>query len=523
MIARSTSFVFFGCLLVAATSWGQVSAQGDAAESGRVARGQRVLILSDQNASGAGDLAGLHAVMLANLLGRWPDLSVEIRPLEDYGRGDADDYLRVFYLGSVYGRAVPDGLVQDVVAGAPVTWVNYGVWALDRPQAGATLSRLGLEYVALHSASRPEAYEASFREVTYRGHPFRKAAAPMEMVELRAGPDVLVHAWAADGEGRRIPYALQSGAFWYVADLPFTYLHETDRYLVFADLLGPMLGRAEACEARAVVRIEDVDPNDEPDSLGRAVDLLSRLGVPFAAAVIPRYVSNPAARAGQAEARVDWGDRPELLDQLLRIPSLGGRVFQHGTTHQVEGYDNPAGVSGVDWEFWDPAGERPVPSLTADAALERVRDGRRLLEEQGLEVAGWVTPHYAFDTAMGEGLTEIHPVVFERRPYAFDGRIGGQFFPYPVRDAYGARVVPENGGSIQAERGIPEILAAARANRALRCPWFGFFFHPEILDPGFDGEHATGVDDLAGLIGRIRAMGFRFVDPAEAGATPDRR
>ncbi|MGV7959497.1 hypothetical protein PJP14_29795, partial [Mycobacterium kansasii] len=42
--------------------------------------------------------------------------------------------------------------------------------------------------------------------------------------------------------GEQAPYVVRSGNFWYVADLPFSYIGPRDRYLVLADMLHDMLG-----------------------------------------------------------------------------------------------------------------------------------------------------------------------------------------------------------------------------------------------------------------------------------------
>jgi len=38
------------------------------------------------------------------------------------------------------------------------------------------------------------------------------------------------------------PYAIRMKALWYIADVPFSYMAEGGRYLVFCDLLHDILG-----------------------------------------------------------------------------------------------------------------------------------------------------------------------------------------------------------------------------------------------------------------------------------------
>lgn len=41
--------------------------------------------------------------------------------------------------------------------------------------------------------------------------------------------------------GERRPYVINKGNHFYMADIPVSYVHESDRYLVFADLLFDIL------------------------------------------------------------------------------------------------------------------------------------------------------------------------------------------------------------------------------------------------------------------------------------------
>ena len=402
------------------------------------------------------DAGKVYATMLVNLLGRYNDLNVRVVPVSAYTPGAALDTLRTFYIGSTYEDPVPDALITDVMNGAPVTWINYRIWRLDRPEIGASLSQLGLRYVQLHSAWTPELYGKTFDSVDYRGYTFKKYPAPMEMVELAVeGESVVVHAWSQDAAGKRIPYALQSGNFWYVADLPLAHIHETDRYLVFADLLAPMLNKDETCAPRAVARMEDLSPNDSAGDLRRMLNSIRRVNIPFAAAVIPVYADN------DQNVRKAWTDNPDALKQLRRVANIKGRYFQHGYTHQYEAFNKPSGVSGNDWEFWDVSANGPIAGMTAESAVGRVEDGRAVLERLGVKPLGWVTPHYAFEPSYGRAFNAVYPRAFERRLYRSGDLVAGQFYPYPVRDSYGTLMVPEDAGSVQPYL-ILDVLEAAR-------------------------------------------------------------
>jgi uncharacterized protein YdaL len=464
------------------------------------------------------EAAQIYAIFLANLIGRYADLTPSIRPLSEYKAGDALGTLRTFYLGTSYFEAVPDALIADVMKGAPVTWVNYHIWNLDRAGVGS-LAQLGLRYTALHAAYAQPEYSSTYRQVSYRGFTYDKYLAPMESIEVAAtNTSVTVHAEIANSAGRRIPYALQSGRFWYIADNPFVYMHETDRYLVFADLIGPMLGRNETCEPRALARMEDVSPHDPAINLERMIGVYQKVGIPFIAATIPVHID----RTQTPNITVNWSDAgaAATLAQVRRIPTVGGAIFQHGYTHQFENLANPYGISGADFEFWRvtlDAQERwvfvgPVPGMTADSALQRVATGRGLLTSLGLNPTGWVTPHYQADPSYYSRFSTVYPRAMERRIYRVGNTIAGQFFPYPVRDVNGTLMLPETMGSIQPGFLRDRMLLAARANRALRCPWAGHFNHPYTLDPANAGDEvAISAVELEQFLRSVQALGYRYV------------
>ncbi len=464
------------------------------------------------------DAAQLYSIFLANLLGRYQDLTIIRKGVSSYQPGDATKYLRTFYIGSTYGESVPASLITDTQGGAPVTWLNYQAWAV-MPYSNATnaaSSPLGLSYTTLHGAYDQAAYTTTYNKITYNGYTYDKYLAGMEMGEVKLEKTTaLVKAWAKNSAGRQIPYAVQSGNFWYIADNPLTYIHETDRYLVFADLLGPMLGRSQTCEPRAVGRMEDLSPNDAAADLKRMLDAIQKVNIPFAAATIPLYKNNTTG------VTRTWQNNSAALAQLRRVPNIKGRIFQHGYTHQYEGLNNPYGESGVDFEFWQATDNGsggfnyigPIPGQTPASALQRMQSGRTLLTGLGLNPSGWVTPHYAADPSFYTSFNTVYPRVMERRLYRVGSLVAGQFFPYPVKDVAGTFILPETLGSLQPGYYVDRVLAAARANRALSCPWAGHFFHAYTLNPAYTGPASISVANFEKLLRDIQALGYRYVDP----------
>jgi uncharacterized protein YdaL len=85
--------------------------------------------------------------------------------------------------------------------------------------------------------------------------------------------------------------------------------------------------------------------------------------------------------------------------------------------------------------------------------------------------------------------------------------ITGQFFPYPVRDLYGSRVLPENLGNYapvpyntHPARLPHEIVATAQRNLVVRDGFASFFYHPYL-----------GVTGLKEIVEGIKGLGYTFV------------
>ncbi|MDX2005216.1 MAG: DUF2334 domain-containing protein [Meiothermus sp.] len=467
------------------------------------------------------EAAQLYATFLTNLLGRYADVTVTRKPVSQYAAGDTGRYAQTFYIGSTYDNPIPQAFVNDIAAGGKVVWINYNLWRL-----GGVLQSLGLTWVAVRPEYQPSEYAVGFNRVSYRGYTYTKYPAPMEVMEVAADATVTVDATIANAAGRTIPFVVRKGNFWYVADNPFVYMHETDRYLVFADLIAPMMGRDATCAPRALARMEDLNPNNTAADLKRMLDAVVGVSVPFSATVIPLYRDARVIPAVQKT----WASNSAALAQIRRIPNIGGRVYQHGYTHQFDNLANPYGETGDDFEFWrvtlNPNGTwlyvGPIPNQTSDSAVSRINTGRSIINglstlSSNMTPRGWTTPHYAMEPNFYAGVRGVYSRVFERRLYRVGSMVGGQFFPYPVRDVSGTLVVPENMGSIEPNWPVAKIVEVARANRALRCPWSGHFFHPYILDPAYDGPEALSVAQFQKMFLDIKALGYTYVDSVGVG------
>lgn len=448
----------------------------------------------------------LHAIMLSNLLRQYQNVQVSRAPISQYVAATPGQSMRDFYIGTVYGEKLPPDFIRSVQRGNAVTWLGYNLWQVPAGQ----LNRLGWQYVRLQRAVTPEQIRAGFTRITYKGHVYAKLPAPQEMNEVRVNPALAqTLATVGNAAGRKIPYLIRSGQVYYVADNPFQFINPLGRYLVMADSLKTMLGDRETtkCRRQALLRLEDLNAMDDPAGIRRALNVVEELKIPFAFTVIPR-----AFHQGQ---EFPLKDAPAVVEQLYRATDLGGVVVQHGYTHNYQGLRESPGNSAEEWEFWDKEHNRALAALTPDRAAQRMRAGRKVLLSLGLNPPLWTTPHYEADVGLYRKMARVYPTVLERRMYQADGVRGGQFYPYPVRDEYGALVLPENLGNVQLNFLPAQVLAAADANRNLSCPYASVFIHPYLLADGFSGADRLTQDSLRALLQGIQARGFTFVSPLD--------
>ncbi len=453
------------------------------------------------------DAGIVYATLLKNLIGHFEGLELEMKAISDYEAKDAFQTERTFYIGSSQNQALPAAFLEDVLALAPITWLGFNSEQLN---AEAAFDTLGMAY-ATHYADYDAPY-ISFSNVIYKGFSFEKNPNPMDLVGVNLNDSLapIVHAWAYTPQGESSPYAVQKEAFWFIADIPFTYLHEQDRYLVFADLLSDMLAVKESCAPKALLRIEDIRPTDPIADLSRVFDVLIEEEVYFSMATIPFYANENTGEY------ISWAEKPKTLELLQTMQSSGwGFVFQHGTTHHTPGMLNPVGISGADWEFWDANTFSALKDMSPQDALDRVLTGKQALFDNGLNPIGFITPHYAAPNAFLSRFSEAYQVFFERR-FAASGLLrASQFFPYPSFDSYGVFMLPENTNYLSESNTFDRMFETAKANRVLSCPWLGVFMHPYLFSPHYQGSDKHDPEELRAFIRNTRALGYEFVRPTE--------
>ena len=478
-----------------------------------------LLVVYEDDGTGAGDI---DAAFTANLAGRFGRSAV--RSFEDYRPGEIGGHDAVFVLPRAEGGRPPEALLGDVrAARQPVIWLHHKIASLFEDRAFASAQGW------VPAPSLP----ADYVTVRYKGREFpRDVRAAANVSEPRIGsPDrVLVYASALRRDGSEAPWALRSGNLFYIVEQPYSYMHEDDRYLVFADLLYEMLAPAVRERHRAMVRIEDVGPEADPRRIRALADLLAAEGVPFAMTVYDTY-RDPGGRYSRGRPlRISLRQRPQLVRALDYAVSRGATLVAHGHTHQSDERPNPyARVSGGDYEFFaadlrdgafvlrGPLRDNAIESWRARFAASRLAWRRAGLAHPAI----FTTPHYAASPEAYAAARELYSARFERSLY-FGGEAragqslrsdvwGAQFFPFEVVDVRGDLILPENLGYSATSRGVGEnsrrperLIASAARNLAVR-DGFASFFHHWYESPA----------DLRTIVRGIKQLGYRFVGPNE--------
>lgn len=478
---------------------------------------RQILVLYQERADAGRDL---DAVMTANLAGRFG--RPVLREMEAYRGGDLARFDALLVVPAEGGARAPDALLADVrAADRPVIWLQHGIEPLFEDAA----------FAAAQGWRPAERAEAGYVTVRYKERDFpRDLRAATRVAEPVVADPVRVRTFAAARrqDGGEVPWAVRSGNLVYVAEAPFAFAHEDDRYLVFADLLFEVLAPQAPERHRAMVRIEDVGPEANPRRIRALADLLAAEGVPFSIAVYDTY-RDPEGRYSEGRPRqISLRQRPQLVQALEYAVSRGATLVAHGHTHQTDLRRNPyARVSGADYEFFaadlrDGAFELrgPLPNDGLASWRDRFAASRRAWRRAGLDPPDiFTTPHYAASPTAYAAAREAYRARYERALYfAGEAKRGGasaqawetQFFPYETVDLRGDFILPENLGFASgvrqgySGRGPEELIATAQRNLAVR-DGFASFYHHWHEDP-----HA-----LQTIVRGIRDLGYRFVGPAE--------
>ena len=508
-------------------------------------------------------LGSVYAQQLLNLLGHFPEVRGRAVATAAYDGGIQTADV-VFYIGANWGEEFAPGLANEfATTTATVVWMGWNLWQLtDQP---TFVAEHGFRFLDADGGVLVDGQPQFFRTVHYKGQELvkwyrdepelgiREFDAYVGQVAITEPMDVQVLAEIEhSGTAERIPYVVRNDNFFYVADIPFTYQHATDRYLAIADLMHDFVGIDHPPSKTALMRLEDVHPVVEAINLDRVSGAMA--GRPWALALIPEFqdplglflTPEPKGTTMLDPERGDWRDAIEAA------MANGASLILHGYTHQYLDTPNPrTALTGDDYEFWDALHDLPLPGDSYDLMAERVARGQWLLRQQGWVPWAFEYPHYAASLTDRLSLKDQYCTVyhqgeywdwetgaggwsdlFEQGPDAVQTRSltavtprdpfrSSQFFPYTIhRDVYGQRVIPENLGNFSPERFsvkaidvtlAQDLVDRAEANLVNRCAFASFFFHPHLI--AAEGiEDGTGEAALAEILSGIEALGYEFAD-----------
>ncbi len=535
-----------------------------------------VTVLYD-NSGPYAELGPIYAEMLMNLLGHFPQVVAWGERVEDYTQGELLTAEMVFYIGSTFDNPLPAPFIDDFFAtDRPVVWMGYNLWQPGWQRYNDFVADYGFQHFAVESNTGAGAATSFFRYVQYNGKelpkfawwntdaatfvndPFVNRLSILDATKFTTKATV-VHS----STGEALPYVVQAGNLWHVGDIPFTYIHERDRYLAFSDMLHDMVGIDHPVTKKALMRLEDVHPNVPYTDIRTATNVMKEgRQRPWNFAMIP-YYTDPLGYYNDGtplQFTIAASRASQWRNQVVRARTYGAQIVMHGYTHQFGSQPNPYnGVSGDDFEFWDSVADAPVLGDSYAYVRTRLNAGRALITGRGWTTWAWETPHYRASPLDSLAFSDFFPTTYQRvvyypfeltlwgTAYTFNevwnnpqlitswtqavvgapgDRWGGQFFPYVIEhDVYGQRIIPENLGNIeppefalgpQYVRTVPDLLAAADANLVNRCAFASFFYHPYLLQYP-EIPNGGGAAGLRALVQGIEALGYTFVQASALG------
>jgi uncharacterized protein YdaL len=541
-----------------------------------------VQIFYDKTGENA-DLARSDALMIVNLMGHFPQHQSILGPVELYKKGDLDRCAASFYVGMTMDNPLPADFLADYkTTTKTVVWMGYNFWEL----GSAFETTFGYKTYQLnnldtaHKTPPPDNKPSFFRDVLYKGEVWSKynvflkngtLDGAFEMIKLTGKTSDVATELAQvrhSYTNEVIPWALQSGRKFWLAEVPLSYFHEADRYFVFADLMFDFLQEEPRHDGKyAFLRLEDVGPMEEVKNMDEAVDILTRNGVPVHFNMYPIFndpLNAVTGHAGTPMIRMENASA-NYKNAIQRYIQGGATIIWHGVTHQYSNIKNPySGASGDDYEFWNSNTNSPIAEDSVNYVLDKMEDGFKSFKTQNIEPHLWTIPHYEASALDNVMFGQMFPWMVSRGVY-IDNKISGlkeqdpaksiywsiantdetnknrrdffaglsvqanqnirfgQIFPYELYgDLYSQHVIPEDLGNVepvlsqQVEfvRTVDTILQDAKRNLVLRDVWGSVFYHPYLLDPK---ENSANKDpnqpkDLEKLVAGMKSMGYNFIN-----------
>ena len=436
---------------------------------------KKVLVLTDPR--GEND-----AKQIASLLGHFKT-NVSFMQLDDesvsLNTPESLDY--IFYIGVDPQFEIPNPVLNELEHfPGDICWINYG---LDLFLKFNGRDRFGLQMDGMM-------HDSLYQTVHYKGYTLPRVDPSYVHITVTDSSRCRTVV-KMSGESNDLPYVVKSGNLWYIADLPTAFVVEGGRHIVISDLLHDILHEDHVPKKIAMVRIEDVHPLTDVESLSQVIKYLKSQHVLFSIGVVPFYLDP------ESNVTSTMQDNPKFVELLHEAQRSGGSIVMHGSTHQFRG------ESTADYEFWDGMTEEMLFSDSKEYVRQKLNSGLRAFQENGIYPITWETPHYAASQMDYGVINSFFSSAYERRQ-TVNLHGSDQLLPYLIYNhTAGGKVLPENLGYIPLEDPNPApMLRAAENNLAVRDGVASFFFHTFV-------DHKA----LKTIIPALKKDGYIFTSP----------
>lgn len=526
----------------------------------KVERSNNVLILYD-NIGDFGFTGKTNAMLLENLIGHF-DLNVTSKPLSEYKTNDMNNKKTIFYIGNnfnaidnytadseeeiAYKKFYKDVAIQNKT----IVWMNYNLSNLESYwQENALLNTTFAEKFGI---SFNDVSQLNYNRVNYKNTELYKGVIPyatpgskiegcllehdkqyacsleLNRINVLNQHNVKVYATAFNNQDKIEEfYITKANNFWFIGDIPFTFMSEEDRYLAFSDLLHDMLNINHKEVHKAIMRLEDVDARTKLSDLNSIASYMGSKNIPFSVATIARY-EDPLGIENNGVATTELLSDSIIGTRLKELYDSGTiTIVQHGTTHQyhknldgnVSEISNPYnGLSGDDFEFMRVIEHSdlsysylyPIENDSSLWAKNRITEGISIFNTLGIQAFAWEAPHYMAGPNHYRAIRELYPVQYARVLYfpnenssnpTTRNKFIGQFYPYLIqKDLYGYTIIPENIHNIANEPNpqyrplFPvDTIRFAKKLKVVRDGIASFYYHP-YLKSGYLQEIVEGLE-----------------------------
>jgi hypothetical protein len=432
-----------------------------------------VLVVHDQGAETSDSVLPA----LTNVLGHF-DCTVTTVASADYRAGQAKGCDALIYLGLYPSTKLPSALLSDLRGGdLAVCWLGRNLDQLDQSSG---LERYGFRL----SARQPD---GTYREVRHHNQTLERG--DMLPVGIAVTDSSICHVLATlVGAGPAFPYAVRSGQFWYFADIPLTNVSPNGSHLVLCDELHEILRQEHEPRRAALLCIEGVDAQTDPDKVQGLTRYLAQEQVPFTISVTPVVADESTGQP------IPLSRGRTLVGILREAQRAGAAVIADGSRYGPAGSSEDEGLREA-----READRSSAQAGTAQAARRAVSE----LLKCGLFPLAWATRQgHDGDALERAAVAEHWSTVWERRRVGESGP-EGQALPFLVEPGdHRQRVLPDNLPPLGKRTEVERILEQVRVyNNAVADPWLTIAVSPDA-DP----------EAVRMLVFELRAMRYDFAD-----------